>query len=50
MGNLIAVGTHCGRGDEVILGKKSHVFLYEGAGVSGNKDANYLCMYIYVGN
>ncbi|KAF0683799.1 Aste57867_24183 [Aphanomyces stellatus] len=34
MGNLIAVGVHCNRGDEVILGNKSHVFKYEGAGVS----------------
>ncbi|EQC34893.1 hypothetical protein SDRG_07692 [Saprolegnia diclina VS20] len=34
MSNLIAVGAHCQRGDEVILGKKSHIFTYEGAGVS----------------
>ncbi|RQM21806.1 hypothetical protein B5M09_004624 [Aphanomyces astaci] len=34
MGNLIAVGVHCNRGDEVILGNKSHVFKYEGGGVS----------------
>jgi len=33
--NLIAVGTHCGRGEEMILGKQSHVFAYEGGGGSG---------------
>ncbi len=35
MGNLIAVGVHCQRGDEIILGDKSHIFTYEGAGTSG---------------
>jgi threonine aldolase len=34
MGNLIAMLTHCGRGDEVILGKRAHTFLYEGGGIS----------------
>ncbi|RHY30004.1 hypothetical protein DYB32_004701 [Aphanomyces invadans] len=34
MGNLISVGVHCNRGDEVILGNQSHVFKYEGGGVS----------------
>jgi threonine aldolase len=34
MGNLAAVLTHCGRGDEVILGNKSHTFLYEAGGIS----------------
>jgi threonine aldolase len=34
MGNLIAVLTHCNRGDEVILGSKSHTFLYEAGGIS----------------
>ncbi len=29
MGNLVAVLTHCGRGDEMILGKQSHIFTYE---------------------
>ncbi|NDJ63285.1 MAG: aminotransferase class I/II-fold pyridoxal phosphate-dependent enzyme, partial [Chloroflexi bacterium] len=29
MGNLTAVLTHCGRGDEVILGHQSHIFNYE---------------------
>jgi threonine aldolase len=32
--NLIAVGAHCQRGSEVILGSKSHIFCYEGAGAS----------------
>lgn len=34
MGNLIAMLSHCGRGDEVILGKQAHTFLYEGGGIS----------------
>lgn len=34
MGNLAAVLAHCGRGDEVILGNKSHTFLYEAGGIS----------------
>jgi len=34
MGNLLAVLTHCGRGDEVIMGNCAHTFVYEGGGVS----------------
>lgn len=34
MGNLVAVLSHCGRGDEVILGNKAHTFLYEAGGIS----------------
>jgi threonine aldolase len=34
MGNLTAILTHCTRGDEVIMGKRSHTFLYEGGGIS----------------
>ncbi len=34
MGNLAAVLTHCGRGDEVIMGSLAHTFLYEGGGIS----------------
>ncbi|NQV31959.1 MAG: low-specificity L-threonine aldolase, partial [Phycisphaeraceae bacterium] len=34
MANLIGVLTHCGRGDEVILGNRSHTFLYEAGGIS----------------
>jgi len=34
MGNLAAVLSHCQRGDEIILGDKSHTFLYEAGGVS----------------
>jgi threonine aldolase len=34
MGNLAAVLTHCGRGDEVILGDLAHTFLFEVGGVS----------------
>ncbi len=32
MGNLVALLTHCGRGDEVILGDLAHTFLYEAGG------------------
>ena len=38
MGNLVALLTHAGRGDEAILGDGSHTFLYEvggGAGLGG---------------
>ena len=31
MGNLTALLTHCGRGDEVILGKQAHIFRSEAA-------------------
>ncbi|MBT3322000.1 MAG: low-specificity L-threonine aldolase [Anaerolineae bacterium] len=34
MGNLISVLAHCGRGDEIILGNKAHIFLYEAGGIS----------------
>jgi threonine aldolase len=34
MGNLTAVMTHCGRGDEVILGRRAHTFLYEAGGIA----------------
>jgi threonine aldolase len=34
MANLISVLTHCGRGDEVILGSLSHTFVYEAGGIS----------------
>jgi threonine aldolase len=34
MGNLVSVLTHCGRGDEVIMGDQAHTFLYEAGGVS----------------
>jgi len=34
MGNLAAVLAHCGRGDEVILGKEAHTFRYEAGGIS----------------
>jgi hypothetical protein len=30
MGNLLALAAHCKRGDEIILGQRNHVFLYEG--------------------
>jgi threonine aldolase len=34
MGNLLAVLTHCRRGEEAILGDQSHIFNYEAGGVS----------------
>ncbi len=34
MGNLAALLAHCGRGDEVILGDKSHTFVYEQGGMA----------------
>jgi len=34
MGNLVSLLTHCGRGDEVILGDQSHIFIYEQGGMS----------------
>ncbi len=34
MGNLVALLTHCGRGDEVILGHRSHTFIYEQGGMA----------------
>jgi threonine aldolase len=33
-GNLIALLTHCGRGDEAILGDKTHSYLMEAGGMS----------------
>ena len=35
MSNLVAILTHCKRGDELIVGDKSHIFLEEGGGASG---------------
>jgi threonine aldolase len=32
--NLAAMLTHCGRGDEVLLGEHSHTFLHEGGGAA----------------
>jgi len=34
MGNLVCVLTHCKRGEEVILGDRSHMFLYEAGSMS----------------
>lgn len=34
MGNLASILAHCQRGDEVIVGNKSHTFLYEAGGIS----------------
>ncbi len=32
--NLVALMTHCGRGDEVILGQQAHTYRYEGGGAA----------------
>ena len=34
MANLVSQLTHCGRGDEIILGDQSHMFFYEQGGAS----------------
>jgi threonine aldolase len=34
MGNLVGILGHCARGDEAILGARSHTVLYEGGGIS----------------
>lgn len=34
MANLVSLLTHCGRGDEVILGDQSHSFMYEQGGAA----------------
>ena len=34
MANLVAILTHCNRGDEVILGDQAHTFLYEAGNIS----------------
>lgn len=54
MGNLVAVLTHAGRGDEVVIGDRSHTFLYEAGGISAlggvhphtlpNHDDGTLCL------
>ncbi len=35
MSNLVAIMTHCGRGDEAIIGSESHILHYEVAGAAG---------------
>ncbi len=34
MGNLVSVLSHCGRGDEAILGDECHIFWYESGGAA----------------
>jgi threonine aldolase len=34
MGNLVALLTHCGRGDEVILGDRCHIYICEQGGMA----------------
>ncbi len=35
MSNLVAILSHCGRGDEAIVGSESHILQYEVAGAAG---------------
>lgn len=35
MGNLTAALTHCGRGDEMIVGREAHMFRYEAGSAAG---------------
>jgi threonine aldolase len=35
MGNLVCLLTHCGRGDEAIMGHMAHTFLFEAGGSAG---------------
>lgn len=44
MGNLIAVGAHCRRGDEIIVGSNSHMICYEAAGASAFMGVSYSCI------
>jgi len=34
MGNLVAMLTHCGRGEEMIVGHRAHIFLFEAGSAS----------------
>ena len=34
MANIVSLLTHCGRGEEIILGDKSHIFFYEQGGTA----------------
>ena len=34
MGNLVAVLVHCARGDEAVMGRFGHTFLFEGGGMA----------------
>lgn len=34
MGNLVAILTHCNRGEEIIIGDKCHIFRWEGGNVA----------------
>lgn len=34
MGNLVCLLTHCGRGDEVIVGDQAHTYIYEQGGMA----------------
>jgi threonine aldolase len=40
--NLVAIGAHCNRGDEILLGDESHIFIYEGGGASALLGASFM--------
>ena len=48
MANLISVLTHCNRGDEIILGNKSHIFEYEAGGISAMKNLEAYILINYI--
>lgn len=41
MGNLVAILTHCQRGDEIILGSQSHIYYYEVGGAAALGGISY---------
>ena len=41
MGNLVAILTHCNRGDEIIVGESSHIFSSEDGGASSLGGISY---------
>ena len=48
MSNLIAIGVHCRRGDEVICGNQAHLFLYEGGGANGDTSLTHDAAVLHV--
>ncbi|MGB4028031.1 MAG: low-specificity L-threonine aldolase [Acetomicrobium sp.] len=44
MGNIVSLLTHCNRGDGVILGYKSHIYVNEGGGLSALGGLVPLCV------
>ena len=44
MGNLISMLSHCNRGDEVLLGDQSHIFLNEVGGIAAPVSYTHLTL------